>query len=398
VSAPVRTLLAVLLIPLAVLTVVGVLWLYPFGYQKPASTIGAQQSVLGEVVSASAAQNCDGDLTTPSNPGTPPPTTGQPTATPRCVQLGVKLTSGEASGSTIAQTVPVEPSTPSFSTGDRVVLAYSGTDPRLETSYRIVDFQRDNSILLLAGLFAAAVIVLGRWRGLAALVALGLSFVVLGLFVFPAILAGENPLWVAIAGGGLIMFIVLYLTHGFSARTSTAVLGTLVSLVLIGLLSYLFSAAARLTGLNDDTANLIGSLGHGIDSRGLLLAGILIGALGVLDDVTITQSSAVWELRLANPNYGRRELYNSAVRIGRDHVGSAVNTLAMAYAGAALPLLLLFTLANQGLGDILTSQLVAEELVRTLVGSIGLVASVPVTTALAALLAVREPVGSPGPT
>ena len=144
----------------------------------------------------------------------------------------------------------------------------------------------------------------------------------------------------------MIMFAVLYLTHGLSARTSTAVIGTLVSLALIGVLGAAFSAAARLTGLDDQTNALITSLGTGVDARGLLLAGMVIGALGVLDDVTVTQTSAVWELHAANPRLGTSGLFRSAMRIGRDHVASAVNTLVLAYAGAALPLLLLFQLSR----------------------------------------------------
>jgi len=196
-----------------------------------------------------------------------------------------------------------------------------------------------------------------------------------------------------VVGSSLIMFAVLYLTHGLSARTSTAVLGTLLSLALIGALGAAFSAAARLTGLDDQTTDLIAALGTGIDARGLLLAGMVIGALGVLDDVTVTQTSAVWELRRANPDLGARELFGAAMRIGRDHVASAVNTLVLAYAGAALPLMLLFSLAGPGLGDVVTSQEVATEVVRTLVGSIGLVASVPITTAIAAAVASREKTG-----
>ena len=238
--------------------------------------------------------------------------------------------------------------------------------------------------------FAAAVLLLGRWRGLAALAALGLSFLVLLVFVLPAILAGHDPLAVAVVGACLIMFAVLYLTHGPSARTSTAVLGTLLSLALIGVLGAAFAAAARLTGLDDQTSNLIATLGTGVDARGLLLAGVIIGALGVLDDVTVTQTSAVWELHRADPGMGPGALFTAAMRIGRDHVASAVNTLVLAYAGAALPLLLLFTLSGRGLGEVLTAQDVATEVVRTLVGSIGLVASVPITTGLAALVASRE--------
>ena len=187
------------------------------------------------------------------------------------------------------------------------------------------------------------------------------------------------------------MFVVLYLTHGLTARTSTAVLGTMVSLTLIGVLGALWAGFAKLTGLDDDTSALVGLLDRPIDTRGLLLAGVVIGALGVLDDVTVTQTSAVWELRAANPAMSRLELYNAALRIGRDHVASAVNTLVMAYAGAALPLLLYSSIAGVGLGNILSSQVIAQEVVRTLVGSIGLVAAVPITTFLAATVAAAEP-------
>jgi len=174
------------------------------------------------------------------------------------------------------------------------------------------------------------------------------------------------------------------------------VLGTMVSLALIGVLGALWAAFAKLTGIDDDASTLIATLGHPIDTRGLLLAGVVIGALGVLDDVTVTQTSAVWELRAANPSLSRRELYTSALRIGRDHVASAVNTLVMAYAGAALPLLLYSSVSGVGIGNIVTSQVIAQEIVRTLVGSIGIVAAVPVTTALAAAVAAQEtPVETP---
>jgi hypothetical protein len=156
------------------------------------------------------------------------------------------------------------------------------------------------------------------------------------------------------------------------------VLGTLVSLLLIGGLSAAFTALAWLTGLDDTTSALIGELGTGVDARGLLLAGVVIGALGVLDDVTVTQTSAVWELHGANPALGARGLFTAAMRIGRDHVSSAVNTLVLAYAGASLPLMLIFSVSGRGLGDVVTTQEVATEIVRTLVGSIGLVASVPI--------------------
>jgi uncharacterized membrane protein len=239
---------------------------------------------------------------------------------------------------------------------------------------------------LLAGIFAVAVVLVGRLRGVMALVALAVSFLVLTLFILPAILQGSNPLLVAVIGSSAIMLIALYLCHGLSARTSVAVLGTLISLALIGVLGSLFIGWAALTGNTDDNTGLIHGLYPSIDMSGLLLAGVIIGSLGVLDDVTVTQTSAVWELHEANPSMGWRGLYRAGIRIGRDHIASVVNTLVLAYAGAALPLLLLFSIAQSSVGTVANSELVAEEIVRTLVGSIGLVASVPVTTALAALV------------
>ena len=383
-SRRVRNLLVWLLTPLALATVVGMIVLYPWG--KPAPKSAVQQ---GTPVQASITATATGPCL--ANGQVQVGAQADPDQKP-CLTVDLTMTSGPGNGKQLKLTVPIEPSTPRFSTGDAVVLAYNGGDASDPSSFQLVDFQRGTPLVLLAALFAVAVLVLGRWQGLAALVALVLSFVVIVLFVLPAILAGENPLVVAIAGAGAIMFVALYMTHGLSARTSVAVLGTLVSLALIGVLSAIFSATASLTGLDDATSTLIGSLGHGIDARGLLLAGVVIGALGVLDDVTITQTSAVWELRRANPSLGWRELYRSGLRIGRDHVGSAVNTLVMAYAGAALPVLLYSSISGVGLGALLGSEDIASEIIRTLAGSVGIVAAVPVTTVLAALIAAREPI------
>jgi uncharacterized membrane protein len=377
-SRRVRTLLTALLTPFALAAVVGAVLLYPTGDTgRPAPT--NTQPVHGDVTAVRTSSCTTSQVQV-----------GQPTGGDQCRTVTVRMSDGRASGREVSVIVPVEPSTPRFSVDDKVVLAYAGGNPLEGQSYQLVDFQRGLPLVLLAALFALAVLVLGRWQGLKALLALGLSFAVLVLFVLPAIIAGENPLLVATVGAGVIMFAVLYLTHGLSARTSTAVLGTLVSLALIGGLGALFSVAARLTGLDEETATLVGTLGHGIDTRGLLLAGLLIGALGVLDDVTVTQTSAVWELHAANPALGWRALYGAGLRIGRDHVASAVNTLVMAYAGAALPVLLYSSISGVGLGGILSGQSIAQEIVRTMVGSIGLVAAVPITTVLAAIVAAQE--------
>jgi uncharacterized membrane protein len=405
VSRQVRLLLALLLVPCAVASVVGVLLLYPFSGVPSAPGAGGPQvnARVGAVTPADCSQSSAGQPT-PSQPGTGQAGNGQPgtgqagngqagNGATGCVALSLLMSDGPASGKGLVSVVPVEPTTPTYTEGDNLVLAYSGGDPTDTSSYQVVDFQRGVSLWLLGLLFAAAVILLGRWKGVAALIALGASFVVLIGFMLPAILAGRAPLEVALVGSCLIMFAVLYISYGVTAQASTAVLGTLVSLGLIGLLSWAFTAAAQLTGLDDPTQNLIAALGGSahLDPRGLLLAGFVIGALGVLDDVTVTQTSAVWELRRVNASLSAGELFASAMRIGRDHISSAVNTLVLAYAGAALPLMLFFTVSGKSLGQSISAQDVASEVVRTLAGSIGLVASVPITTAVAALVASREP-------
>jgi uncharacterized membrane protein len=384
----VRILLAALLTPSACAALVGLALLWPAGRPPTVTSTAAATTPVHAQVLEARSTGCDGGAGGSSGaPESAAGATAPGTAGTGCVALSVRMADGPRAGRDLVQLVPVEPSTPRFGVGDAVVLAWSGGDPDDPGSYQVVDFQRGGALWWLAGLFAVAVLALGRWRGLAALAALALSFAVLLVFVLPAILAGHDPLWVAVIGACLIMFAVLYLTHGPTARTSTAVLGTLASLLLIGGLATAFTVLTRLTGLDETTSALIGTLGTGVDARGLLLAGVVIGALGVLDDVTVTQASAVWELHSANPALDARGLFTAAMRIGRDHVSSAVNTLVLAYAGASLPLFLIFSVSGRGLGDVVTSEEVATEIVRALVGSIGLVASVPITTSVAAIVA-----------
>jgi uncharacterized membrane protein len=379
-SHRVRMLLLTVLVPIVLATLLGVGLTWPDDAPRSGADVGfGQRAVHGEVLAATFAPCSSGEAGV-SGAG----------AVNKCVSLDVQLADGDSPGVTIRQVLPDEPSTPRFTVGDQVVLAFTGGDPAESGSYQVQDFQRGGSMLWLAALFAAAVLLLGRWRGLASLVALGFSFLILIVYLFPAILTGADPVIVGVLAASVIMFGVLYLTHGVSVQTSSAVLGTVLSLALIGVLGTAFTAVTQLTGLDDDTGNLIRVLGQGVDARGLLLAGMIIGALGVLDDVTVTQSSAVWELRRANPTLGTRALYTAALRIGRDHISSAVNTLALAYAGAALPVLLAYSLSGQSFGTLITTQNVAQEVVRTLVGSIGLVAAVPITTAIAAAVARRD--------
>ncbi len=252
--------------------------------------------------------------------------------------------------------------------------------------YRFADFERRNVLWILALVFGAVVVALGRWRGLAALGGLVVSVAMLLLFVLPAILEGQSPVLVAVVGAAGIAFVALYLAHGFNRMTTVALVGTLATLVLIALLSAITVAAAEFTGFVSEESSLL-TFFEGVDVRGLLLAGIVLGAAGAIDDVTVTQASAVWELRRANEQLTVAELVRSGLRIGRDHIASMVNTLLLAYAGASLPLLVLFVLSDQSLGAVANSEVVAVEIVRTLVGSIGLVAAVPFTTWLAAIAA-----------
>ena len=266
--------------------------------------------------------------------------------------------------------------------GDRIVVAYAADAPE-GFQYAYQDRERRQPLLVLAVLFALAVLLLGRVKGLRALAGVAVSLVVLAAFILPAILEGSEPVLVALVGAGAIAVIALYLSHGVNARSTTALIGALVSLALVGLLAWAFVGLTDLSGLADEEARFLQVAASQVRLQGLILAGIVIGTLGVLDDVTVTQVSAVWELHHANPELDRASLFRGALRIGRDHIASVVNTLVLAYAGASLPLFLLFTSARQGLIDTANSEVVAVEIVRTLVGSIGLVAAVPITTALA---------------
>jgi uncharacterized membrane protein len=285
--------------------------------------------------------------------------------------------------------VPEGEGTPTFDSGDRVVLAFVEEAPEGQ-QYQVIDFQRGRPLLALTAFFALAVLLIGRWRGLAALAGLAVSAVVLLAFIVPAALAGESPVLVAVVGAGAIMLVSLFLAHGFSARTAVAVLGTAVSLAVIGVLAYGFVALSQFTGLGSEDVAYLRSVYGEIDLRGLLLAGIVIGSLGVLDDVTVTQAATVHELREADPAASRRRLFGRAMNVGRSHIAAIVNTLVLAYVGASLPLLVLFAAGRQDALLTASGEVVAVEIVRALVGSIGIVAAVPFTTLVAVLLAGRR--------
>lgn len=366
------------------LTVIGMAVLWPRG-----EAIDVQEVVAGDTVSAQVQAVISGGCEEVAGPG--------------CYRLAVELGAGKDAGSTQLITLPDDENQPDVEVGDDIrVLALDpvsglGLDAppqagQSEQTYVFVDFQRGTPLLVLALFFVALVVAFGRRRGALSLLGLGGSLVLVLVFVVPAIIQGGPPLGVALVGAFAVMLLTISLTHGLGAQSAAAMLGTAAALLLTALLALVFVELASITGLASEEATLLrGGSGGTLSTSGLVLAGIVIGALGVLDDVTVSQASTVMALRRADPAQKARQLFHSALTVGRDHVGAAVNTLVLAYVGAALPVLLIFETQGTSLGTALTRENVAEEIVATLVGSIGLIAAVPLTTALAAALAVRLP-------
>jgi len=273
-----------------------------------------------------------------------------------------------------------------------------GTDPvdgsvdlANQSAYGIVDFDRSFPIGILALTFAVLVVVVARWRGLAALAGLAVALVTVGYFTVPALLEGRSAIGVALVTAVAVMFVTLYLAHGFSIRTSTALLGTLAGIAIAATLAWWASGAAQVTGATSEESYWLPSQAPHVNLAGVALCGMILAGLGALNDVTITQASSVWELRALAPDTSRRALFTSALRIGRDHIASTVYTIAFAYLGASLPLLLAVWLQEQPLSLSLTTGSIVEEIVRTLVGTIGLVLAIPLTTAIAAICVPAGP-------
>lgn len=276
-----------------------------------------------------------------------------------------------------------------YKTGDKVRINVS-LGPQGQEIFMIEDIIRTNNIYLLILAFIAITLIVGRLKGLTALIGLAITFLIILKGILPAIVAGYNPILVTIAGAALIMLTTLYIVHGFNKKTTAAIFGTIIGLIVISLISWLFTELTRLTGTaSEESLFIVSTLGKQLNMKGVLLAGMIIGAIGVLDDITISQASAVQQIKEANPALKKKEVYKRAMKIGIDHVGSIVNTLFLAYAGAAMALLLLFQ-ANQppftDFQHIINHAVISEEIVRAVCGSIGLILIVPITTFIAVLM------------
>ena len=310
-----------------------------------------------------------------------------------CRSITVRVADGPDEGAQVALPefgLEYDRTAVGISPGDKVILGYEDSTDH----YFFVDRDRRAPLVWLAVLFAVVVLALGRMRGGLALVGMAATLVVLIAFAAPSVLDGNDPVLVAAVAAAVIAFASLYLTHGFNMDTTVALAGTLASLALTLGLSWVFFGLADFTGLATEEGLTIPLIAGDIDLASLLLGGAIIGALGALDDVTVTQVATVAELRYRSPDLSARELISSGIRVGREHIAATVNTLLLAYAGAGLPLVLLFAVSDQSLAMVANSELIAVEIVRTLCGSMGLVAAVPVTTVLAAL--VTAGAGTPG--
>jgi len=314
-----------------------------------------------------------------------------------CSEVTVKLDEGPAKGHTTSFAYGDTGGNASIGLGDGVLVtknqiptgAVAAGGGHLE-QYSFADFQRGHALLVLLLLFAAIAVVGGRLHGLRALFGLAASLATVVFFVVPAIVDGRPPLQVAAFGGLGVMLLSIPLVHGGGAKSLAACVGTAGALLLTLALADVFTHAAHLSGLTSDEALYLQATTH-VSLLGLLLAGMVIGSLGVLGDTTVTQASTVMALRRANPQLGFAGLVQHATAVGRDHIAATVNTLVLAYTGAALPTLIIFSLANTSVIRGATTEAVAEAVVATLVGSIGLILAVPATTALAALLALHLP-------
>lgn len=272
-----------------------------------------------------------------------------------------------------------------YGVGD-VVLVNKTVNFDNENVFYVIDYARSNFIYLIAFIFALIVIGIGGFKGARALLVLFLTFFIILKFIIPKILLGHNPVLISIIGSLFILFVAIYITEGIKKTSHIAIFSILISLVLTGLLSVIFTKVGKLNGFaSEDVMFLISSMHSAINIRGLLLAGIIIGTLGVLDDVVIAQVATVQQLRSANKNLSKRDIYNKSMRVGVSHLSSMVNTLFLAYAGASLPLLLLFNVGDStilGFNNIISNEVMATEIVRAITGSIGLVLAVPISTML----------------
>jgi uncharacterized membrane protein len=307
--------------------------------------------------------------------------------------MNVTVEKGDYAGQTFSVTYgknQVRSDETRFKVGDQVyIMIGQGPDGSLKATY--TDFDRTGVLLLLLLVFVLAVLAMGRWKGFGSLVSLCFSMFIILAYIIPHVLTGDDPVQVSLIGSGILLGVSLYMTYGWNLKTHASVISMVVTLLITGLLTALFVDMAHLTGYGDENALYLIQLSSvQINPQGLLLGGMIIGTLGILDDLVTSQSAAVVEIHGANPTLNFKQTFLRAIHIGQDHVAATVNTLVLSYTGASLPLLLVFTLAQGSFQYLINSEMLAEEIVRTLVGSLGLVAAVPISTLVATFIITKQ--------
>ena len=389
-------LMIVILIPIAIWTVVGLIFLWPHHatnhIQQDASTYSAKGVTLPKATVTKVQR-----ISCQDTAGAAPESDKN-----ACGNITAKLLEGPEKGKTTQVILTQAQFRSGVTVGQKVVLVRvpAGTQGQDNASYQFSDFDRTVPLIALAGVFALAVIVVARWRGFASLIGLAFAGFILIKFLFPAMVSGSDPILVGLIASSAIMFVVLYTAHGFSARTTTALIGTLFGLGVTALLGWGMTEWAHLTGIAAEDDYLLAASAPDMTLVSVVLCGIIVAGLGVLNDVTITQASAVWELAESDPD--QKKLFSRAMRIGRDHIASSVYTIAFATAGAGLSTLLLITVYNRPLGEVAQTEALSQEIIRTLVGAIGLVLAMPLTTAVGVAVVAagrirRKPGGSHRP-
>lgn len=370
--------LAVVVVLIAIASMVGMILLWPTNVPHgQGQYTGPGVSRVNATVSAVHPFDCHSTGIGPDN---------LPMVQGNCAKVSADLSGGTKASFTLDPTRYVGAG---IHTGDKVKLVRIAPQGQ-KASYEFIDFQRGLPLAALAAVFAVLVALVGRLRGVFAIVGIGVTLFALGIFVLPALLSGKPAIPVAVVGSTAIMIAVLYLAHGISIRTTSALFGTLFGIGLTAVAGWLATYGAHLTGVGNEDDHLLVATAPSLSLSGVVAASMVIAGLGVLNDVTVTQASAVWELRAAYTATSRLRLFGAAMRIGRDHIASSVYTLVFAYAGSAMTIMLLITAYHRGLAEVLTSEQIAQEVARTLVGVIGLVLAVPATTAFAVWLAPSD--------
>lgn len=368
--------MVVFLVPVAVFTIAGLLFYWPSNAEEHVRTDQSTFSVPGleiptAVVTEVTQVNCDGIAGQSSDP----------TREQVCGNAKVRILEGPEKGQVvedITMTAPVYAS--GVTEGTKVTVfrvPVEGGPPQ----YSFADFERTTPLVVLTLIFAVVVVVIARWRGFASLLGLAFAAFIMVQFMFPALISGSNPLWIGLIGSSAIMFVVLYLAHGFTAKTTTALLGTLFGLFFSAGLGFVATKWAHLSGAGAEDDVILSTSAPDLRLSSVIICGVIIASLGVLNDITITQASAVWELATDGKPDAKR-LYRRAMRIGRDHIASTVYTIAFAATGASLAVMLLLSVYQRPVWEVIQTETFAAEIVRTLVGSIALMLAVPVTTAI----------------